>query len=220
MRSESEFTKRFGCAKDNAGGSTYFETFGEEYEVVTSTNHRYVWAIHSEGQHSMVITPLMSNIYDPDGYVIVTNPITDEELSSGEWSEVLWFDGCDMDQYSDGSGTVLEHDPTDTTGTDDWFARFGELRTPDDILSNGNDDANWSFDDLPLVASTYKDNFWTVVEDEASGDLSIIPGLDKENGVNFLISSRGVIPEERKTGQWDSVLWYSNSPESSPIGKM
>ncbi len=95
--SEDEWDARFGGAKDNSGGSSFFETFGEDFEAVTAADPMTVWTIvEGDETENQYLLPGFHHV-NRIGYVLSEQPITQAELDSGEWNEVLWVDASELD---------------------------------------------------------------------------------------------------------------------------
>jgi hypothetical protein len=96
-RTEEEWDARFGGALDNSGGSTFFETFGEDFEAVTAADPLTVWSIvEGDETENQYLLPGFHHV-NRIGYVLSEQPITQAELDSGEWNEVLWVDYDDFE---------------------------------------------------------------------------------------------------------------------------
>jgi hypothetical protein len=96
-RTEEEWEARFGGALDNSGGSTFFETFGEDFEAVTAADPLTVWSIvEGDETENQYLLPGFHHV-NRIGYVLSEQPITQAELDSGEWNEVLWVDYDDFE---------------------------------------------------------------------------------------------------------------------------
>jgi hypothetical protein len=96
-RTEEEWEARFGGALDNSGGSTFFETFGEDFEAVTAADPLTVWSIvEGDETENQYLLPGFHHV-NRIGYVLAEQPITQAELDSGEWNEVLWVDYDDFE---------------------------------------------------------------------------------------------------------------------------
>lgn len=95
-KNEDQWTERFGDALENAEGSNFFETYGADFEAVTAADEKTVWTVvEGDGNENQYLLPGFHAV-NRIGYVLAERPITDEELASGEWDEVLWFDGEDL----------------------------------------------------------------------------------------------------------------------------
>ena len=94
-RTEDEWNDRFGDAKENAYGSTLFETYGKDLEAVKSADPACVWTVIEGDNDNQYLIPGI-HVVNRMGFVIAENPITEAEIASDEWSEVLWFDGAEL----------------------------------------------------------------------------------------------------------------------------
>jgi hypothetical protein len=96
-RTDEEWMERFGEPRENSGGSSLFETFGEDYDAVAAADPMTVWTVvegdETENQYLLPGFHFVNRI----GYVLAEKPITQEELDSGEWGEVLWVDYDDFE---------------------------------------------------------------------------------------------------------------------------
>jgi hypothetical protein len=96
-KTEEEWLKRFGDPQDNPGGSVLFETIGEDLEIVQAADPLTVWTViegdETENQYLFPGFHAVNRI----GFIISAWPITQEELDSGEWNEVLWFDENELE---------------------------------------------------------------------------------------------------------------------------
>lgn len=100
MKNEEDWDGRFGGALENAEGSVLFETFGEDLAAVQAADPKTVWTvIEGDETENQYLSPGF-HMVNRIGYVLSENPITEAELESGEWEEVLWFDASDLDQAS------------------------------------------------------------------------------------------------------------------------
>jgi hypothetical protein len=96
-RTEEEWDARFGGALDNSGGSTFFETFGEDFAAVEAADPLTVWTIvEGDETENQYLLPGFHHV-NRIGYVLAEQPITQAELDSGEWNEVLWVDYDDFE---------------------------------------------------------------------------------------------------------------------------
>jgi hypothetical protein len=91
-KTEAQWDERFGGAKENSEESNLFETFGEDLEAVMNADPATVWTvIEGDETENQYLLPGFHHV-NRIGYVIAEKPITQEELDSGEWNEVLWLD--------------------------------------------------------------------------------------------------------------------------------
>lgn len=101
MKTENDFFKKFGDAEVSEDGSMFFKTFGEDFDIVTTKNPRHVWAVKFGENNERTISPVLCCDFTPEGYVLVSCPITDEEMSSDDWSDVLCHDNISIDVSTD-----------------------------------------------------------------------------------------------------------------------
>ncbi|NTF18200.1 hypothetical protein G6L37_07255 [Agrobacterium rubi] len=97
-KTEDKWIERFGEPLETSEGSTLFETYGKDFENVKAADPLTVWTVvegfETENQYLLPGFHFVNRI----GYVLAEKPITEEELSSREWDEVLWTDyGIDDD---------------------------------------------------------------------------------------------------------------------------
>ena len=97
MKNEDQWDERFGDAVENSEGSTFFETYGDDFEAVKAADPATVWTIVEGENDNQYLIPGI-HFVNRIGYVIAEKPITQAELDSGEWNEVLWFDGNDLER--------------------------------------------------------------------------------------------------------------------------
>lgn len=96
-RTEDEWIERFGEPRTHSGGTTFFETFGEELATVEAADPLTVWTIvEGDETENQYLLPGFHHV-NRIGYVLAEQPITQEELDSGEWNEVLWVDFDDFE---------------------------------------------------------------------------------------------------------------------------
>lgn len=109
-KTESEWDARFGGALDNSAGGTLYDKYGEDIEVVKAAGVNRVWSVIEGENDNQYLFPGF-HIVNLMGYVISEKPITEEELASGEWDIVVWFDGSELNRIDegdyDGSGPRL-----------------------------------------------------------------------------------------------------------------
>lgn len=102
-RSENEWIERFGEPMGNGPeGSTLFETYGSDLEAVDAADPLTVWTV-VEGfeTDNHYLLPGFHRV-NRIGFVLAQKPITQEELTSGEWDEVLWVDNAEIeDDFQD-----------------------------------------------------------------------------------------------------------------------
>lgn len=94
-KTEEQWDERFGGALENAGGSNLFETFGDDMDTVNAADPKCVWTVLDGEGDSQYLVPGFHHV-NRIGYVIAEKPITEAELASSEWDEVLWFDGSEL----------------------------------------------------------------------------------------------------------------------------
>jgi len=94
-RTEEEWIARFGDALENSEGSTFFETYGDDWAVVQAADEKTVWSIIESDENQYLVPGF--HFVNRIGYVLSVAPITQEELDSGEWDEILWVDGNELD---------------------------------------------------------------------------------------------------------------------------
>lgn len=95
MKNEDQWNERFGDTVDN-GGTTLFETYGDDLKKVQAVDPSTVWTVIETENENQYLRPGF-HVVDRIGYVLSENPITQEELNSGEWDPVLWLDRAEFD---------------------------------------------------------------------------------------------------------------------------
>jgi hypothetical protein len=88
QKNEDQWSDRFKDAVLNEEGSAFFETYGRDLEAVKAADERKVWSI-VEGDEGQYLIPGF-HVVNLIGYVLSQEPITDEEIASGEWDETIW----------------------------------------------------------------------------------------------------------------------------------
>ena len=99
MKTEEQWYERFGEPVDN-NGTSLFETYGEELEKVKAADPLTVWTVVETDSENQYLVPgfrLVNRI----GYVLSEKPITEDELTSGEWDEILWVDADELGYDAD-----------------------------------------------------------------------------------------------------------------------
>lgn len=97
QKTEDEWLDRFGDSLDNSEGSTLFETYGDDLATVEAADPLTVWTILEGEDDNQYLAPGFHTV-NRLGYVLAEKPITQAELDAGEWEEVLWFNGSELNQ--------------------------------------------------------------------------------------------------------------------------
>lgn len=95
QKNEEQWFERFKDTLENEEGSSFFNNTGRDLERVQAADEKTVWSVIEGEGDNLYLLPgfhVVNNI----GYVLSEEPITDAELASGEWDEVLWVDGNDL----------------------------------------------------------------------------------------------------------------------------
>lgn len=96
QRTEDEWEARFGGAVEDASGETVRFPRGETLAAVQSADPATVWSVvEGDETENLYLLPGFHRV-NLVGYVIAEKPITAEELSGGEWDEVLWMDASEI----------------------------------------------------------------------------------------------------------------------------
>lgn len=96
-KTEEDWDARFGGAIETSEGTTHHETYGADLEAVEAADPMTVWTIvEGDETDNLYLVPGFHAV-NRIGYVLAEKPITQAELDSGEWDEVVWVDGDDND---------------------------------------------------------------------------------------------------------------------------
>ena len=96
QRTEDEWEDRFGGAVQDDAGETVRFPRGETLEAVQRLDPNLVWSvIEGSDTENLYLLPGFHAV-NLVGYVVAEQPITADELASGDWGEVLWFDAKDL----------------------------------------------------------------------------------------------------------------------------
>lgn len=103
QKTEDDWIETFGEPLENAEGSTFFNTFSDDLAFVQKADEKTVWSIIEDDEtENHYLLPGFHTV-NLIGYVLAPRPITQEELDSGDWDEVLWVD---MDELNDDGPTL------------------------------------------------------------------------------------------------------------------
>jgi hypothetical protein len=95
MKNEDQWNDRFGDVIENNGTSLY-ETYGDDLEKVKAADPLSVWTVIETENENQYLRPGF-HLVDRIGFVLSENPITEQELQSGEWDSVLWLDRAEFE---------------------------------------------------------------------------------------------------------------------------
>ena len=96
QRTEDEWEERFEGPVQDAGGETVWFPRGASLEAVQALDPLTVWSvIEGDGNENLYLLPGFHAV-NLVGYVVAGKPITEAELRSGDWDEVLWVDGDEI----------------------------------------------------------------------------------------------------------------------------